>query len=62
MKALALHAAGNIETASELADTLAENYPDNAGVQVLGATVLQACGKTEAALGLLARHQGDLEA
>ncbi|RJE19233.1 Coatomer subunit epsilon [Aspergillus sclerotialis] len=62
VKALALHAAGNTDAATELADTLAENYPDNASVQVLAGTVLQAAGKSEAALGLLGRHQGDLEA
>lgn len=62
MKALALHAAGNVESANELADTLAENYPDNANVQLLVGTVLHASSKTEAALALLGRHQGDLEA
>lgn len=62
MKALALHAAGKTDAAVELADTLAENYPDNATVQVLAGTVLQAGGKSEVALSLLGKHQGDLEA
>jgi coatomer protein complex subunit epsilon len=39
-----------------------ENYPDNATVQVLGGTVLQGLGKSEEALAVLAKHQGNLEA
>ncbi|EAW07503.1 putative Coatomer subunit epsilon [Aspergillus clavatus NRRL 1] len=62
VKALALHAAGNGEAALTLAQELADNYPDNAAVQVLGATVLQGQGRSEEALAVLAKHQGGLEA
>ncbi|KAJ5161635.1 coatomer epsilon subunit-domain-containing protein [Penicillium capsulatum] len=61
-KALAQQAAGKTDAALQLAQDLAENYPDNASVQVLGATVLQAHGRSEEALALLAKHQGNLEA
>ncbi|KAL2821241.1 coatomer epsilon subunit-domain-containing protein [Aspergillus cavernicola] len=62
VKALAQYAAGDVESALQLAQELAESYPDNASVQVLGATLLQAQGKSEEALALLAKHQGSLEA
>ncbi|KAF7597579.1 hypothetical protein BBP40_000057 [Aspergillus hancockii] len=61
-KALAQQAAGNEDSALKLAQDLAENYPDNATVQVLAGTVLQAQGKSEEALALLTKHQGSLEA
>jgi coatomer protein complex subunit epsilon len=62
VKALALHSSGNTDAALQLAQELAENYPDNNTVQVLAATVLQAQGLSEEALALLAKHQGNLEA
>lgn len=62
VKALAQFAAGNAEAATQLAQDLAENYPDDATVQVLGGTVLQNVGKSEEALALLGKHQGNLEA
>jgi coatomer protein complex subunit epsilon len=62
VKALAQHAAGAHDAALERALKLAESFPDNASVQMLGGTVLQGNGRSEEALGLLARHQGDLEA
>ncbi|KAL4977367.1 coatomer epsilon subunit-domain-containing protein [Aspergillus desertorum] len=62
VRALAQFAAGNVEAATQLAQNLAENYPDNATVQVLGGTVLQGAGKSEEALALLGKHQGSLEA
>ncbi|KAL4743319.1 coatomer epsilon subunit-domain-containing protein [Aspergillus similis] len=62
VKALAQFAAGNVEAATQLAQDLAENYPDDATVQVLGGTVLQSVGKSEEALALLGKHQGNLEA
>ncbi|KAE8143288.1 coatomer epsilon subunit-domain-containing protein [Aspergillus pseudotamarii] len=61
-KALAQQTAGDSESALKLAQDLAENYPDNGTVQVLGGTVLQAQGLSEEALALLAKHQGNLEA
>jgi coatomer protein complex subunit epsilon len=62
VKALAQFAAGNAEAATQLAQDLAENYSDDATVQVLGSTVLQNVGKSEEALALLGKHQGNLEA
>lgn len=62
MKALAQQASGNEEEALKLAEDLATNYPDNGTVQVLVGTVLQAHGKSEEALSLLEKHQGNLEA
>lgn len=62
VKALAQHAAGNGDAAQELVSELVENYPDNGTVQVLCGTVLAAYGRGEEALGLLGRHQGDIEA
>lgn len=62
VKALAQHAAGDEEAALELAEQLASTSADNSTVQVLAAIVLQAQGKTEEALALLAQHQGNLDA
>lgn len=62
VKALAQHTAGDADGALKSAQDLAENYPDNANVQVLGGTVLQAQGRSEEAVGLLSKHQGSLEA
>lgn len=61
-KALAQQVAGKTDVALQLAQDLAENYPDNGSVQVLGGTVLQAHGRSEEALALLSKHQGNLEA
>ncbi|KAK3301240.1 coatomer epsilon subunit-domain-containing protein [Chaetomium fimeti] len=57
--ALAELALGNADAAVAAVEALA---PDNATVQVLGGTVLQAAGKTEEALALLGQHQGSLDA
>ncbi|KAI9369205.1 coatomer epsilon subunit-domain-containing protein [Aspergillus egyptiacus] len=62
VKTLAQHATGDAEAALQSAQELAENYPDNASVQVLVGTVLQSQGKSEEALALLGKHQGSLEA
>ncbi|KAH8426245.1 putative Coatomer subunit epsilon [Aspergillus melleus] len=62
VKALAQQVAGDADSAAQAVQDLVENYPDNATVQVLGGTVLQAQGKSDEALALLARHQGNLEA
>ncbi|KAJ5826834.1 Tetratricopeptide-like helical [Penicillium robsamsonii] len=62
VKALALQSAGKTDAALQLAQELAENYPENSNVQVLAATVLQAQGLSEEALALLSKHQGNLEA
>lgn len=62
VKALAQHTAGDHDGALKLAQDLAENYPENATVEVLCGTLLQAQGHSEEALALLAKHQGNLEA
>ncbi|KAL4895880.1 coatomer epsilon subunit-domain-containing protein [Aspergillus ambiguus] len=62
VKALAQHTAGDTDSALKLAQDLAENYPDNATVEVLCGTLLQAQGQSDDALALLAKHQGNLEA
>ncbi|KAJ5901936.1 coatomer epsilon subunit-domain-containing protein [Penicillium taxi] len=62
IQALAQQAAGNTDAALQLTQDLAENYPENVNVQVLGAIVLQAHGNSEEALALLSKHQGSLEA
>ncbi|KAF4168956.1 hypothetical protein CNMCM6936_000367 [Aspergillus lentulus] len=62
VKALAQLAAGDAESALQLTQELAENYPENPSVQVLGGTVLQAQGRSEEALAVLTKHQGNLEA
>lgn len=60
--ALAESAAGNESNAVKIAEKLASESADNATVQVLAGTVLQAAGKSEEALALLSQHQGNLEA
>ena len=62
VRALALQSSGNTDAALQLAQELAENYPENNTVQVLAATVLQAQDYSEEALALLSKHQGNLEA
>ncbi|KAL4869787.1 hypothetical protein BDV12DRAFT_196014 [Aspergillus spectabilis] len=62
VKALAQYTAGDAESALQLAQELAEGYPDNGSVQVLAGTVLQAVGNSEQALAVLGKHQGNLEA
>jgi thioredoxin-like negative regulator of GroEL len=62
VKALARYAAGDTSQALEAVSRLAESSPENATVQVLGGTVLQAAGKSEEALALLTKHSGSLEA
>ncbi|KAK0616065.1 coatomer epsilon subunit-domain-containing protein [Bombardia bombarda] len=60
--ALAEHALGNTDAAVKTVEKLAQESPDNAAVQTLGGTVLQAAGKSEEALALLSQHTGNLEA
>lgn len=60
--ALAELAAGNESKAVKIAEKLASESGDNGTVQVLAGTVLQAAGKSEDALALLMKHQGNLEA
>ena len=62
VRAFALYTQGKSTEAQEEAALLAETSAENATVQVLGGTVLQAVGKSEEALMLLSKHQGNLEA
>ncbi|KAI5277897.1 hypothetical protein KEM52_004799, partial [Ascosphaera acerosa] len=62
VRALARQAAGQRDAALQEARALAHAHPDSAAVQVLAGTVLQAHGESEAALALLARHEGNIEA
>ncbi|KAH8698496.1 putative coatomer subunit epsilon [Talaromyces proteolyticus] len=62
VKALAQNTAGDTESALTLAQKLAEENSDNNTVQVLAATVLHTQGKTDEALSLLSKHQGNLDA
>lgn len=57
--ALADLKAGNESKAVKTAEKLAGEAGDNATVQVLAGTVLQAAGKSEEALALLSQHQGN---
>ena len=60
--ALALYASGKTDAGLAAAEQLATAEPENATVQVLAGTVLQAAGKSDEALALLGKHQGSLEA
>lgn len=60
--AFAQYTSGNVSEALELVEQLAENYPENGTVQILGGTVLQGAGKSDEALALLEKHQDNLEA
>ncbi|KAI9836927.1 MAG: hypothetical protein M1838_004946 [Thelocarpon superellum] len=62
VKAYAQHATGDIASATRAMEQLSASSSDNATVQILGGTVLQAEGKSEEALALLGKHQGNLEA
>ncbi|KAG6085317.1 hypothetical protein E4U15_001284 [Claviceps sp. LM218 group G6] len=60
--AFAEYTLGKTDVALETVEKLASSAADNVTVQVIGGTVLQAAGKSEAALALLSQHQGSLEA
>lgn len=62
VKALAYYSVGRADQAQQEVDGLLEASSEDPTVQVLGGTVLQALGKAEDALGLLSKHQGNLEA
>ena len=62
VKAFAQYAAGDVHDAVDTVTQLSSSNSENATVQVLGGTVLQAAGKSEEALELLMKHQGNLEA
>lgn len=62
VKALAYYSIGKADQAQQEVDSLLEASSEDPIVQVLGGTVLQALGRAEDALGLLSKHQGNLEA
>ena len=62
VKAYALYRAGETADGLREAEKLASSSGENGTVQVLAGTVLQAAGKSEEALALLSKHQGNLEA
>lgn len=62
VKALAQHTVGDTSAALQAVEQLISTSSENATVQIIGATVLQAEGKSEDALALLAKHEGSLEA
>lgn len=57
--AYAEYAAGKTTSALETAEKLATSSADNATVQILAGTILQAAGKTDDALALISQHQGN---
>ncbi|KAJ0301220.1 hypothetical protein COL516b_007996 [Colletotrichum fioriniae] len=60
--ALAESALGKTDSAVKTIEKLAASEGENATVQIVGGTVLQAAGKSEEALALLSQHQGSLDA
>ncbi|KAK4104101.1 hypothetical protein N658DRAFT_514092 [Parathielavia hyrcaniae] len=63
--ALAELALGDPDSAVQTVEALAQSgdaAAENATVQVVGGTVLQAAGRSEEALAVLGRHQGNLDA
>lgn len=62
VKAFAQYSAGDTSESVSQVESLVETESENATVQLLGGTVLQAAGKTDEALSLLSKHQGSLEA
>ncbi|OHE95283.1 coatomer epsilon subunit [Colletotrichum orchidophilum] len=60
--ALAESALGKTDSAVKTIEKLAASEGENATVQIVGGTVLQAAGKSEEALTLLSQHQGSLDA
>ncbi|CAZ85917.1 unnamed protein product [Tuber melanosporum] len=62
LKAFAEYSQGSTENAVKIVESLVGSSSDNATVQIIGATILHAEGRSEEALTLLSRHQGSLEA
>ncbi|KAI1875347.1 hypothetical protein JX265_004405 [Neoarthrinium moseri] len=60
--ALAQFSLGKTDEAVKTIEELASSAGDNAVVQVMGGTVLQAAGRSEEALALLSQHSGNLDA
>ncbi|KAL8681763.1 MAG: hypothetical protein Q9186_002152 [Xanthomendoza sp. 1 TL-2023] len=62
VKALAQYSSGDNAGATKQIEQLIETSSENATAQILGGIILQASGRTEEALSLLSKHQGNLEA
>ncbi|KAI9812535.1 MAG: hypothetical protein M1832_000385 [Thelocarpon impressellum] len=62
VKAYAQYAAGDTSEATRSIEQLVATSSESAAIQLLGGTVLQAEGKSEEALALLGKHQGNIEA
>jgi len=62
VKALAEYTNGKADSAVKAVDDLVASSSNNATVQVLGAMVLDSEGRSDEALSLLSKHQGNLEA
>ena len=62
VKAFALYIQGSTAEAEKASEKLVLAFPENATVQLLGGTILQATGRSEEALSLLSHHEGSLEA
>ncbi|KAH8699663.1 coatomer epsilon subunit-domain-containing protein [Ilyonectria robusta] len=60
--AFAEYTLGKTDSALKTVEKLAASSADNATVQIVGGSVLQASGKPEEALALLSQHQGSLDA
>ena len=62
VQAFAMYATGHTTAGLRAMEELLQSVPENATVQVLGGTLLHAAGKSEEALMILTKHQGNLEA
>lgn len=62
VKAFAMYAKGNTTAGLQEMEELLQSVPENATVQILGGTLLHASGRSEEALTILSKHQGNLEA
>ncbi|KAL8872776.1 MAG: hypothetical protein Q9174_001652 [Haloplaca sp. 1 TL-2023] len=62
VRAFAQYFSGDTSSAEKQIDQLLSSSGENATVQILGGIVLQGLGRTDEALSLLSKHQGNLEA
>lgn len=62
VRALAEYESGDTTSAVEALETILSSASDNAIVQVVGATILHSEHRSDEALRLLGKHQGNLEA
>lgn len=62
VRAFAQYSSGDNAAATKQIEQLIEDSSENVTVQILGGIILQANRRTEEALSLLSKHQGNLEA